>query len=52
MSTLAELSELVGFFSYSRDDDEGATGKLLPHLISRHYGARAARWATIASISS
>src|SRR5215469_11583591 len=28
MSSLAELSELVGFFSYSRDDDEDSHGAL------------------------
>jgi hypothetical protein len=28
MSSLADLPELVGFFSYSREDDEGAFGAL------------------------
>jgi TIR domain len=28
MTSLAELPELVGFFSYSRDDDEDANGAL------------------------
>ena len=28
MSSLAELPNLVGFFSYSREDDEGSDGKL------------------------
>jgi hypothetical protein len=28
MSSLAELPALVGFFSYSREDDEGSGGKL------------------------
>jgi formylglycine-generating enzyme required for sulfatase activity len=28
MASLAELSELVGFFSYSREDDEDSKGKL------------------------
>jgi hypothetical protein len=28
MSTLAEIPELVGFFSYSREDDEGSGGRL------------------------
>jgi len=28
VSTLAELPELVGFFSYSREDDEGSGGRL------------------------
>jgi hypothetical protein len=28
MSSLAELPALVGFFSYSREDDEGSGGRL------------------------
>lgn len=28
MSSLSDLAELVGFFSYSRDDDEGSDGNL------------------------
>ena len=28
MSSLADLPELVGFFSYSREDDEGSHGAL------------------------
>jgi hypothetical protein len=28
MSSLADLQELVGFFSYSREDDEGSHGAL------------------------
>ena len=28
MSSLADASDLVGFFSYSREDDEGSGGKL------------------------
>ena len=28
MSSLAELPEVVGFFSYSRDDDEAFRGSL------------------------
>ncbi len=28
MSTLAEVPELIGFFSYSREDDEGSKGSL------------------------
>jgi hypothetical protein len=28
MSSLADLAELVGFFSHSRDDDESESGRL------------------------
>jgi hypothetical protein len=28
MSSLADLSDLVGFFSYSREDDQGSRGAL------------------------
>lgn len=45
MSPLADLPELVGFFSYSRDDDEAFHGSLsaLRDAISRELGARLAR---------
>jgi TIR domain-containing protein len=45
MSSLAELPELVGFFSYSRDDDEAFKGTLsaLREAIQRDLGAQLGR---------
>src|SRR5437763_10290457 len=45
MSSLADLPELVGFFSYSREDDEGAKGALsaLRDAIQRELGAQLGR---------
>jgi hypothetical protein len=45
MSSLAELSELVGFFSYSRDDDEAFRGALsaLRDGIHRELSAQLGR---------
>jgi lipoprotein NlpI len=45
MSTLAELSELVGFFSYSREDDEAFKGTLsaLRDGIQRELSAQLGR---------
>jgi hypothetical protein len=45
MSSLAELPELVGFFSYSREDDEAFTGTLsaLRGAIQRELGAQLGR---------
>jgi TIR domain len=45
MSSLAELPELVGFFSYSRDDDEAFRGALtaLRDGVARELGAQLGR---------
>jgi hypothetical protein len=45
MSTLAELSEIVGFFSYSREDDEAYKGRLsaLRESIQQELGAQLGR---------
>ena len=45
MSTLAELPEIVGFFSYSRDDDEAYKGRLsaLREAIQQELGAQLGR---------
>ena len=45
MSTLAELPELVGFFSYSREDDEAFKGTLsaLRDSIHRELSAQLGR---------
>jgi hypothetical protein len=45
MSTLAELPELVGFFSYSREDDEAFVGRLsaLRDSIYRELSAQLGR---------
>jgi hypothetical protein len=45
MNSLADLPELVGFFSYSRDDDEGSQGSLsaLRDAIQRELGAQLGR---------
>lgn len=45
MNSLADLPELVGFFSYSRDDDEGSQGALsaLRDAIQRELGAQLGR---------
>jgi hypothetical protein len=45
MSSLAELPEVVGFFSYSRDDDESFQGTLsaLRVAIQRELGAQLGR---------
>ena len=45
MSSLADLSEVIGFFSYSREDDEAFKGTLsaLRDAIQRELGARLGR---------
>lgn len=45
MSTLAELTEIVGFFSYSREDDEAYKGRLsaLREAIQQELGAQLGR---------
>ncbi len=45
MSSLADLPELVGFFSYSREDDEGSKGTLsdLRDAIQRELSAQLGR---------
>ncbi len=45
MSSLAELPEVIGFFSYSRDDDEAFQGTLsaLRDAIQRELGAQLGR---------
>ena len=45
MNSLADLPELVGFFSYSRDDDEGSQGALsaLRDAIQRELSAQLGR---------
>src|SRR6185312_3347298 len=45
MSTLAELPEIVGFFSYSREDDEAYKGRLsaLREVIQQELGAQLGR---------
>jgi hypothetical protein len=45
MSSLAELPELVGFFSYSREDDEDSDGALsrLRDRIHRELGSQLGR---------
>ena len=45
MSSLADLPELVGFFSYSREDDEGMKGALsaLRDGIQRELSAQLGR---------
>jgi hypothetical protein len=45
MSSLADLPELVGFFSYSREDDEGSKGALsaLRDAIHRELDAQLGR---------
>src|SRR5215470_15790647 len=45
MARLADLPELVGFFSYSRDDDEafGGTLSVLRDAIQRELGAQLGR---------
>src|ERR1700751_4727867 len=45
MSSLADLSEVVGFFSYSREDDEAFEGMLsaLRDAIQRELGAQLGR---------
>ena len=45
MSTLAELPEIVGFFSYSREDDEAYKGRLsaLREAIQQELGAQLGR---------
>jgi hypothetical protein len=45
MSTLAELPEIVGFFSYSREDDEAYKGRLsaLRESIQQELGAQLGR---------
>jgi hypothetical protein len=45
MSSLADLPELVGFFSYSREDDEAFRGSLsaLRDAIQRELGAQLGR---------
>ena len=60
MSSLAELPELVGFFSYSREDDEAFKGMLsaLRHGIQRELSAQLGRtkrtfrlWQDVAAIA-
>lgn len=45
MSTLADLPEIVGFFSYSREDDEAYKGRLsaLREAIQQELGAQLGR---------
>lgn len=45
MSTLAELPEIIGFFSYSREDDEAYKGRLsaLREAIQQELGAQLGR---------
>ena len=45
MSSLAELPKVIGFFSYSRDDDEGSKGTLseLRDAIQRELSAQLGR---------
>ena len=45
MASLAQLPELVGFFSYSREDDEAFRGSLssLRDAIQRELGAQLGR---------
>jgi len=45
MSSLADLPELIGFFSYSREDDEDSRGRLsaLRDAIQRELGAQLGR---------
>ena len=45
MASLAQLSELVGFFSYSREDDEAFRGSLsaLRDAVQRELGAQLGR---------
>ena len=45
MSSLAELPEVIGFFSYSRDDDESYKGRLsaLREAIQHELGAQLGR---------
>jgi hypothetical protein len=45
MPTLAELPEIVGFFSYSREDDEAYKGRLssLREVIQQELGAQLGR---------
>ena len=45
MSPLADLPEVVGFFSYSREDDESFEGTLsaLRDAIQRELGAQLGR---------
>jgi hypothetical protein len=45
MSSLADLPEIIGFFSYSREDDEAFKGALsaLRGAIHRELGARLGR---------
>jgi len=45
MSSLADLPEVIGFFSYSRDDDESYKGRLsaLRELIQQELGAQLGR---------
>ena len=48
MSSLADLPEIVGFFSYSREDDEASDGSLsaLRLAIQRELGAQLGRTRT------
>jgi hypothetical protein len=44
MSSLTDLSEIVGFFSYSREDDEASDGSLSARLaIQRELSAQLGR---------
>jgi cobaltochelatase CobT len=45
MSSLADLPEVIGFFSYSREDDESFTGRLsaLREAIQHELGAQLGR---------
>lgn len=45
MSSLADLPEIVGFFSYSREDDEAFEGALsaLRNAIQRELSAQLGR---------
>ena len=45
MASFAQLPELVGFFSYSREDDEAFRRSLssLRDAIQRHLGAQLGR---------
>jgi hypothetical protein len=53
MSSLAALPEVIGFFSYSREDDEGSGGRLSklrenPQGIARSTGPQQERFSTVA----
>jgi hypothetical protein len=51
MSSLAELPNLIGFFSYSRNDDEGDDGAVAA-LANRIYRELLHSWDAPIKISS